>query len=126
MKRCWLGVGILLVLLLASLWVTAAMGDIHEPISVTMKSAGEAALAGDWERAEALATDARTIWYQNRPFTASVADHAPMDEIDALFARLSVAAGQGDASAFSDICARLNVLLHAMAEGHQALWWNVL
>lgn len=126
MKRCWLGVGILLVLLLLSLWVTAVMGDIHEPISFSMKAAGEAALAEDWETAEALATDARTIWYQNRPFTASVADHAPMDEIDTLFARLTVAARNGDAAEFADLCARLSVLLHAMAEGHQALWWNVL
>ena len=126
MKRCWLGVGILLVLLGLSLWVTAKMADIHEPLSVTVEEAGEAAQTGDWARAETLATDARSLWYQNRPFTASVADHAPMDEIDALFARLPVAARNGDGAEFADLCARLSVLLHAMAEGHQALWWNVL
>ena len=126
MKRCWLGVGILLTLLFLNLWVTAEMGDIHEPLSVTVEEAAEAALTGDWTRAESLATDARSIWYQKRPFTASVADHAPMDEIDAVFARLPVAARNGDAAEFADLCARLAVLLHAMAEGHQALWWNVL
>ena len=126
MKRFWIGVAALSVLLVVSLWVTYAIKEIHHPITVTLEAAEDAALAENWQLAEELATDARSQWARHRQFTAAVADHAPMDEIDGLFAQLPVYAQTRQGSGVGAVCARLARLISALEEAHGPTWWNFL
>lgn len=126
MRRCWLGVGLLALLLGAGIWAMVTMDRIHSPISSDLDQAAEAALAGDWETGEALALSARADWNDNWHRTASVADHEPMDEIDGLFAELGVYARRRETMEFAACCAKLSKLVQAMGDAHSFSWWNLL
>ena len=54
------------------------------------------------------------------------ADHAPMDEIDSLFAQMEVYAQARDSLHFGSYCARLAELITAVSDAHQLNWWNFL
>lgn len=126
MRRLWLGVVLLILLLLLGLWVSAATADIHCPLSESLHQASEAALRGDWETAEACAQDASARWGRTWQLTASVADHTPMDEIDSLFAQLPVYARVREAQHFSATCEELSRRVRAMSDAHSLTWWNLL
>lgn len=126
MKRFWVGIAVLAALLGVSLWAGGQMAQVHSPVSRRLAEAADAALAGDWETAESLATDARTAWERNWHFTAAVADHAPMDEVDGLFAQIGVFAGEREAVHFAATCAQLSRLTTAIEEAHGLNWWNLL
>lgn len=126
MGRLWLGVGLLILLLLLGLWVSAATADIHRPLAESLRQAEEAALSGDWGTAEACAQDAYARWARTWQLTAAIADHTPMDEIDGLFAQLPVYARVREAEDFSAACAELSRRVRAMGDAHSLTWWNLL
>ena len=126
MKRLWIGIAALVVVLGACLWTTFAMNSIHDPISAKLERASEAALAGDWQAAKALARDAQSRWERSRRVTASAADHTPMDEVDGLFAQLPVYARGEEPVDFAAACAQLSKLVTAVGDAHSFNWWNLL
>lgn len=126
MNRFWLGIGLLVLLLALSLWVTVEMTAIHDPISETLEKASRQTLSGDFFGGIASAQQAQKDWEQHRHATASVADHAPMDEIDGLFAELEIYARTGETQHFAATCAQLSRLIYAMGEAHGLGWWNLL
>ena len=126
MKRCWFVAMLLAALLFGCLYVTDYMAGVHTPIAREVGKAGEAAMAGSWEHARAELDHARQSWDDVRKTTAAFADHGPMEEIDALFAQLEVAAQWEDALGFSTLCAYLSQSLEAMGEAHGLTWWNLL
>ncbi len=126
MNRFWLGVSLLLLLLVLGLWVTVAMRDVHEPISQALENAATQALSGDLSGGIAAARQAQQNWERHWHGTAAVADHAPMDEIDGLFAELEIYAQTGQAEHFAAGCAQLSRLIHAVGEAHGLGWWNLL
>lgn len=126
MRRFWIGVILLAVLLAAGLWTSRAMDRIHTPIGTLLDGAAEAAQQEDWSRAELLATQARDAWAQSRHTVAALADHTPMDELDGLFAQLPIFLRQRDTAHFAVTCAELSQLARAMGEAHAPDWWNLL
>ena len=126
MRRLWLGVGLLAVLLGISLFVTAAMDHVHEPISEKLEAAANAAAAGNWDEATALADQAQKEWRRHWHFSAAVADHEPMEEIDACFGELEMYTKTKDTVKFCGSCARLSKLTNAMGDSHDLSWWNML
>lgn len=126
MSRFWIGIALLVVFLCLGVWVTWSMNDIHEPISRTLEEAAEAALAGDLKAGTALAAEALDTWERHWHGTAAVADHAPMDEIDGLFAQAEIYAQTGSTADFAAICGRLAKLITAIGEAHSPGWWNLL
>ncbi len=126
MKRLWLGLGILALLLAVSSTVFIAMDRIHSPIAQTLSQAADAAEAEDWENASALAEAARARWERYRHFTAMVADHTPMDELDGLFQELTIYAQAEENPHFSATAQHLSALAAGMAESQKPCWWNVL
>lgn len=126
MKRCWFALILLVALLLGSLWVTDYMADTHTPIAEAVGRAEEASLAGNWTDARQELDSARASWDGKRKMIAVFADHEPMEEADALFAQLEVAAIWQDAPGFSSLCAHLSEALKAMGEAHGPTWWNIL
>lgn len=126
MKRMWIGMGILLVILAISLTVAWVVEQVQKPITETLTLAADCAGTGNWEEAETLCREAKSRWDKHWHFDAAVADHEPMEEIDALFAELEVFCHLGEAEDFASLCARLSRLTQAMADAHKLNWWNLL
>lgn len=125
MKRSWIGLGMLLVLLGCALLVTWSMDRIHEPIAEDLKHAANYALAGEWEEAEALASRAGRAWKKWSHFRGCFADHSPMEEIDANFAELKVYSAAQETVDFAASCGELARRVEAMGEAHGMTWWNL-
>lgn len=126
MKRFWIGLTVLTLLLIGGWVIKKQMDQVHLQISHTLQQASQAALAEDWPTARQLAAQAQDRWHRYHRLTAALADHTPMDELDALFAELAVFAQEQEQPHFSAICAHLATLAHSMAESHHISWWNFL
>ena len=116
----------MLVLLLGGLAVAWAMDSIHEPVIRELSQASRAALAGDWQLAGKHAAMAQAKWDNNWNFTATLADHTPMEEIDGLFAELQIFLLTREDVHFAATCARLCQLTKDMTQAHTVSWENFL
>lgn len=126
MKRSHFGGGLLILLLILGFLTSWAMSRCQEPIAYDLKQASQTALREDWEQTGALIQDAEARWQHCWHFSASLADHSPMESIDGLFAQLSTYLRARDASAVSAVCAELARQVEAMIDAHNLSWWNLL
>lgn len=126
MKRLWIGVAILVVLLGVGIGTTVFAVRTQTDISQKLKQASDAALQGDWADAKTLSMDAKTKWETFRKITASIADHEPMEEIDDLFSQMEIYLLTCQQIPFSTCCASLGVLTEAIGEAHAVSWWSLL
>ena len=126
MKRCWIGVVCLVLLLMGGLYVDRVMGRSHAPVSQDLDRAAECAQAEDWEAAASLTGKAGEAWQRHWHFTAAFADHEPMETIDALFSRLTVFAAAREKEEFGALCRELSRQVKAMGDAHDLKWWNLL
>ena len=126
MKRAWFALVLLLALLAAGIGITVAMDRIHAPAAALLTEAADAALERNWVRASTGLHLARQRWEDYRDFSAAVADHEPMEEITAWFARLEIYLKQRNTAEFAAGCIYLSELVEAMGEAHGFSWWNLL
>lgn len=126
MKRLWIGIGLLAAILVLGLWTSWRMEDIHTDIVDTLMDSAQAAQAGQWERADALAGQAREGWQRGWSFSAALADHTLLDEIDGLLAQGEVYRKNRDAVAYGAVCARMASAVDALQEAHKLRWRNLL
>lgn len=126
MKRFWIGVIILAILLAAGIGTTVFAVRTHTDISESLEQASEAALRGRWEEAKALSMGAKGKWEDYRKVTASIADHEPMEEIDDLFSQMEIYLLTRQQIPFSACCASLGILTDAIGEAHAVSWWSLL
>ena len=126
MGRFWFGVFLLAALLVLGLWVEHTTNFTHQTISKSLDLAAKQVLAGDTEGGLATAQAARRRWHRKWNATAAIADHAPMDEIDGLFAQLEIYGQLRTPTELAAVCARLSALVSAVGEAHQLTWWNLL
>lgn len=126
MKRCWFGVGLLAVLLVASLSVTWGMEKIHRPITADLNQAAECAELGDWVNAESLSRRAEAAWNKWEHFRACFADHTPTEEVGAELAAMAQSRQERDAGEFAASCARAAKMVQAVGDAHGLYWWNLL
>lgn len=126
MKRGWIGVALLLILLAgggASAW---SLSRKLEPMGTAMEQAAEAALSGDWEKAGSVKQQVQKRWECQWHGTAAFSDHGPMEAIDGLFAQLDVYEKAGETLGFAAVCGELSRQLAALGEAHVPNWWNLL
>ena len=126
MARGWFGIGILVFFLIFGLVVSALTGNAHLPTGELLEQAAEKTISGDLPGGISLGLEAKQRWQRQWNGTAAVADHSPMDEVDALFAEMTVYARTGEAPHFAACCKELAQRLQAMADAHKFSWWNVL
>ena len=126
MRRLWIGFGVLAALLALGAAVSWGMDVVHRPAARQLEQAADAALAGNWQEAQRHADGAQSRWQRYRKFTASVADHTPMEEIESLFARVHICSAARDTVEFAASCAELSQKLLAMGEAHRLTWENLL
>ena len=124
MKRCIIGAGLLIVLLSGGILSSAWLGRSFDSLPPMLEQAAEAAEEGGWDRASQLADRAEQRWQELWKITAVLVDHAPMEQIDALFAQLEVC--EQSQLEFAKLCARLARELEALSETHSPTWWNLL
>ncbi len=126
MKRLWIGVIILAILLGLGIGTTVFALRTNNSISKSLDQASKAALKGEWAEAEALSRKAKDQWESCRKGMASIADHEPMEEIDDLFSQMEVYLQTRQQIPFSACCASLSVLIKAIGEAHAINWWSLL
>ena len=126
MARGWLGAGILVAFLILGLIVSGVMADVHIPACDLLTQAADMTLEGNFEGAIPLAMEAKSRWEKTWNATAVVADHSPMDDVDALFAEMVTFAESGEEPHFASCCRELAQRVEAVSEAHRFSWWNVL
>ncbi len=126
MVRGWLGVGILVAFLVLGLVTMVVMDNDHLPTGELLEQAAEKTLAGSFEEAVSLGMEAKARWERSWKGTATVADHSPMDDVDALFGEMEIYARAGEEPHFAACCQELSQRIQAMASAHRFSWWNVL
>lgn len=126
MKRLWVGVGFLIVMLAVGICLTLLFDGIHSPLSEDMLEASRLAMEGAWEKASALTQQARAEWKEYRKLIAAVADHEPLEKMEYLLDQLSVYAQLHRTADFSATCVELAALADAMLESQSLSWWNFL
>lgn len=126
MKRCWFGAGLLALLLLGGLLTGSRMIRPHLELSGVLSEASGAAMEESWDQAGDMLHAARKQWQKNWHFSAAFSDHAPMEEIDSLFAQAEVLLSAKDGISLAAVCAQLSSLTEAMADAHTFTWWNLL
>lgn len=126
MKRVWFGVLLLVVLLVGSFAVTGCMCRTHSAISQELHVASALLLDNSYEKASQNIEKARNQWQKSWHFSATFADHDPMEEIDSMFAELGVYLRTENAEASAALCAELARAVEAMGDAHEPSWWNLL
>lgn len=126
MKRVWFGVLLLVALLAGSIAVTGCMCQTHNAISQALQEASEFLLDDKYEIATKNIENAQNQWQKNWHFSATFADHDPMEEIDRMFAELGVYLRTENAEASAALCAELARAVDAMGDAHEPSWWNLL
>ncbi|MBQ9148584.1 MAG: DUF4363 family protein [Oscillospiraceae bacterium] len=118
MKRGWIGAGMLAALLVIGILAGNAMERRHSPSSAALAEAAKWAMAGDWEKAEALTGSVRAEWERAGCLSAALMDHEPLEQIEGMFAQLRVYAASRDAVAYGAVCAQLSAALDAIGEAN--------
>lgn len=126
MKRMWIGIALMALVLAAGLWVAEVMEQVHYPLAEDLDRAAQLALEEQWDTANVLAVRTEQTWQKKRPVTAAFAEHEPLENIDALFAQLEVYAVTRDAPSFSAACVYLARQLEALGECHSFTIFNLL
>ena len=126
MARGYIGAVVLVAFLILGFVVSGTMDNAHAPACDLLTQAADMTLAGDFAGAIPLAMEAKDRWEKSWNGTAVVADHSPMDDVDALFAEMLTYAQSGEEPRFAACCRELAKRVQAVAEAHRFSWWNVL
>ena len=126
MARGYIGLGILIVFLVLGIGVSMVMDNTHRPACQLLNQAADLTLAGDFDGAVPLAMEAKSRWETAWNGTAVVADHGPMDDVDALFGEMEIYAKTGEQPHFAACCRELAQRVEAVSEAHRFSWWNLL
>ena len=126
MKRLYIGVCVLLILLLLGLFISLATEYMYTPVSQLLEEATQAALSDNFAFATQKMEEAKKLWEHYKAATATVADHTPMEEIDHMFSEAHIYAKSNDTPHFAACCAQLSVMVRDMADAHSMNLWNLL
>lgn len=126
MKRFWIGLTVLSLLLLWGIGASFFLERHHSAIQFTVYLAAEAALKDDMPQAGKQLEEAQRQWDQCRCWTAALVEHGILEEVDALMAEANIYLQTGDSRSLARTCARLAILLNAIAQSHHFSWQNVL
>lgn len=125
MNRFRFGIFLLLLLLAGGILIQTAVGQMHMPLAAAMETAADYASAGDLPRAAALVQEVRTRWMRSRTFTAALADHQPLEDIECLLAQLT-AYDDPDDPTFCALCRDIARRIRAVAEAQMLTLGSML
>ena len=121
MKRCWLGAGLLLLMLVLGLIFSSLLGRFGSELS---REAARAGALAEENRAEAveILEDMEKKWQRNRPWLAVLWDHRAIREADTLFALLT---GSPEGDTFRENVLRLSRDLYQLGQSQLPKWENI-
>ena len=126
MKHVWVGAVLLAALLFGGLLLNTGLQRMNGALPGELKKAAEASLAGNWTRADGIMETVRSRWEKNREITASLTDHALLEEVDCLFSELMVYREQHLGSEYAAVCMCLARRIEAVLESQSLRWWHLL
>ena len=126
MVRGWIGLGILLIFLALGIYAATAMAEAHLSTGELLEQAAEKAVNGDFNMGVDLGMEAKKLWEKAWNATATLADHSPMDDVDALFAEMEIYAKTEEKPHFAACCKELAQRIRAVADAHRFHWRNLL
>ena len=125
-KHFYLGLAILLLLLALGIGTAMGMKTVHQPMETILLEAADLAMAGNLEQALPIAQKAYNRWEKFHAFTASFADHSPMDDTDTLFQEMLVYGSMEEVPHFAACCRELAIMTQAMYDAHALSLKNLL
>lgn len=126
MKHFYLGLGILMIILALGI---IALGLIDRDLGKTadaLERAFEASCQGDYDAAQTWAKSARQDWERGYGLTASLVDHAPLDEVNRIFFQMEASCAFGKWDEFARACRELMSLIGGIADREKPLYYNIL
>ena len=126
MKRFWIGLGVLVVMLALGIFLNLWMGKLHSDLARQLDRAGALAQEEQWEQAGQVARQAYARWQGRRHLLAAVVDHEPLEEMERLFSQLWVYRQRHWVTEFAATCLQLARQAEAIGDGHILTWWNLL
>ena len=126
MKRSRFGAALLVALLLLGFGAQWGIGKCQASVAEDLQKAAETALAEDWEQTGRLIRRAREQWQRCYGFSAALADHDPLEQIDAAFAALAVWQAVEEPAAMAAGCRDLESRIRALIEEQQLSLRNLL
>lgn len=123
MKRIWIGIGFLVVLLVAGLVVMKMMDRQLGEISNNLEQAAQSTI---WEQSVALAKEAEKGWRSKKKMFTALTDHSRIDAIEALFASLEIYRQRKNETEYALTCVQLAEAVHALEKNHRLVWYNLL
>ena len=124
--RFWIGIILLLCLLITGLFINFSLYNSQEQMAQLTQQAEQYAHEAKMPQAKQAAQQAYNLWQQRFPALAAIADHEPLDEVDATFRQALAYASEQDTEEFSACCARLIAGIRAITQAHTLSWWNIL
>ena len=126
MKRMWIGIFLLLLVLCTSIWLWLGLGNRFSQMSRDLDLAAAAATMDNWEQALLHSQTAADTWQTYRKTAASFTDHEPLEQIDALFDELQIHYREGARAQYAAVCVHLSRLAEAVEESLSLTWWSLL
>ena len=126
MKRLWIGVVLLAVMLATGVGMLLVSRDFYGKFSDSLDQAGAYALEENWVAAEEQFRESQRLWERYRRFWAASADHEPVEEVQRLFSQLEVYEKCRQATEFAVICRSIVYRAEAIDEAQSLKWWSVL
>ncbi len=126
MKRLWIGLGLLLVLLAIGLGLLFFSQHFFDSFSANLEEAAELAMEKNWPAATEKAEKSRAMWQRCYQFFSAISDHEPIEAVQELFSRLELYAREQMYMEFSTVCKSLAKLADAINESHNLRWWSIL
>ena len=121
MKRCWLGAGMLLLLLVLGLVCGSFLGRFGTELGREVERAGAVAEENRAEAVEILEAMEQK-WQHKRLWLAVLCDHRSLREADTLFALLT---GSPEADTFRENVLRLSRDLYQLGQSQLPKWENI-
>ena len=126
MKRSWMGLVLLVVLLLSGLGLSRRMVQSCREDSRLLSLAADAALAENWQQAASLTARARQSWDSWEFFRCAMADHSHAEEIDVLFSVLEVYGAGRSKLSFASVCREAAQKLEDLGDAQKLNLHNLL
>ena len=114
MKRELAAAGLLVLLVLASVWNIRHADFLTGQIGLSLERSERAAQRGDYALAQTAAENARTLWHRARGYTSVFLRHPDLDSVSDAFFDLEELLLQRDGTALASGYARLRYHLETL------------
>ena len=126
MSRLWIGIALLVILPVAGIGILWGNVAFFGSLSQEVADCETAALSENWTLTAQKTDACREKWEKYSHFWASVTDHAPIEQVNALFSQLKLYEQRQETVEFAACCRALAAELEAIRESHSLTWWSIL